>query len=82
MSGILTKLLALAGQVALQQLVHMEVGVVGELKRRNALLEDKRSKKSKVRAASGGEDRSIYNWFLTPSQPRRSYQGDSNIICT
>lgn len=49
MSGMLTKLLALAGQVALQQLVYMEVGVLGELKRRNAMQEDKQSKKSKVR---------------------------------
>ena len=47
-SGMLTKLLALAGQVALQQLVHMEVGVLGELKRRNALQEEARSKKDKV----------------------------------
>ncbi|XP_076451927.1 condensin complex subunit 1-like isoform X3 [Babylonia areolata] len=47
-SGMLTKLLALSGQVALQQLVHMEVGVLGELKRRNALQEDHQSKKNKA----------------------------------
>ena len=47
-SGLLTKLLALAGQVALQQLVYMEVGVLGELKRRSAMQEDRQSKKSKV----------------------------------
>ena len=46
---MLTKLLALAGQVALQQLVYMEVGVLGELKRRSAMQEDRQSKKSKVR---------------------------------
>nr|KAG5706434.1 hypothetical protein BaRGS_032827 [Batillaria attramentaria] len=38
LSGMLTKLLSLAGQVALQQLVYMEVGVLGELKRRLNLL--------------------------------------------
>ncbi|KAL8621609.1 hypothetical protein ACOMHN_036842 [Nucella lapillus] len=56
-SGMLTKLLALSGQVALQQLVHMEVGLLGELKRRNALQEDRQSKKSKAvkRKSSAGE---------------------------
>ena len=49
MSSMLTKLLALAGQVALQQLVYMEVGVLGELKRRSAMQEDRLSKKNKVR---------------------------------
>lgn len=47
-SCLLTRLLSLAGQVALQQLVHMEVTVLGELKRRNTMQEDKQRKKTKV----------------------------------
>lgn len=45
---MLTRLLSFAGQVAIQQLVHLEVNVLGELKRRNILQEDKNCKKKKV----------------------------------
>ncbi|KAK7496786.1 hypothetical protein BaRGS_00011995 [Batillaria attramentaria] len=59
LSGMLTKLLSLAGQVALQQLVYMEVGVLGELKRRNSLQEDKQSKKGKHGAQDSTQGESM-----------------------
>ncbi|CAH1774609.1 unnamed protein product [Owenia fusiformis] len=48
-SGILTRLLSLAGHIALRHLVHLDVAVFGELKRRNAIHEEeKNNKKMKV----------------------------------
>ncbi|PVD36929.1 hypothetical protein C0Q70_03922 [Pomacea canaliculata] len=52
-STMLTRLLSFAGQVAIQQLVHLEVNVLGELKRRNILQEDKNCKKKKNANAQG-----------------------------
>ena len=43
-SGILSRFLALAGQVAFQQLVHLDVMVLGELKRRRNIQEAKKEK--------------------------------------
>ncbi|KAL5015272.1 hypothetical protein ScPMuIL_009542 [Solemya velum] len=44
-SGVLARLFSLAGQVALQQLVHLDLSVFGEMKRRIAKQEEKKNKK-------------------------------------
>ena len=40
-SGVLARLLSLVGHVALRQLVHLDVEVFGEMKRRRAIQEQK-----------------------------------------
>jgi condensin complex subunit 1 len=40
-SGVLARLLSLVGHVALRQLVHLDVAVFGEMKRRRAIQEQK-----------------------------------------
>ncbi|XP_071110071.1 condensin complex subunit 1-like [Haliotis cracherodii] len=44
-SGLLTRLLSLAGHMALKQLVHLDVSVFGEVKRRLAVQEERNNKK-------------------------------------
>ncbi|XP_078617056.1 condensin complex subunit 1-like isoform X2 [Branchiostoma floridae x Branchiostoma japonicum] len=43
-SGVLSRLMALAGHCALRQLVHLDVALTGELKRRRMLQEERTSK--------------------------------------
>eukprot|EP00058_Branchiostoma_floridae_P028443 XP_002613934.1 hypothetical protein BRAFLDRAFT_283981 [Branchiostoma floridae] len=43
-SGVLSRLMALAGHCALRQLVHLDVALTGELKRRRMLQEERNSK--------------------------------------
>lgn len=40
-SGVLARLLSLVGHVALRQLVHLDLSVFGEMKRRRAIQEQK-----------------------------------------
>ena len=43
-AGLLTRLLSLAGHVALRQLVHLDVAVFGEMKRRHTVQQEQTSK--------------------------------------
>ena len=45
-SGVLARLLSLVGHVALRQLVHLDVEVFGEMKRRRAIQEQKSYEKT------------------------------------
>ena len=55
-SGVLTRLLSLAGHVALRQLVHLDNSIFGELKRRRNLQEEQKDKEKK-KGKKGGQDK-------------------------
>ena len=49
-AAILTRLLSLAGHVALRQLVHLDMDVFGEIKRRQAVQEERDEKAKKTQS--------------------------------
>ena len=49
---MLARFLAAAGHIALQQVVHLETSVLGEIKRRERLKEDSKGEKKKRTSAS------------------------------
>lgn len=51
-SFVLARLLAAAGHVALQQVIHLEASVLGEIKRRERLKEDEKGNKKKTTSTS------------------------------
>ncbi|KAK3602734.1 hypothetical protein CHS0354_017179 [Potamilus streckersoni] len=51
-SGLLVRLISIVGHVALKQVIHLDVAVFGELKRRRAFQEDKAKVKDTRRSAS------------------------------
>ena len=54
-SHVLARLLALAGHIALRQVVHLDASVLGEMKRRERVKEDEKGeKKNKDRSSSSG----------------------------
>ena len=46
-SYVLARFLAAAGHIALQQVVHLEASILGEIKRRERLKEDNKGEKKK-----------------------------------
>lgn len=51
-SYVLARFLAAAGHIALQQVIHVEVSVLGEIKRRERLKEDSKGVKKKIVSAT------------------------------
>ena len=51
-SYVLARFLAAAGHIALQQVVHLETSVLGEIKRRERLKEDSKGEKKKRTSTS------------------------------
>ncbi|XP_071502768.1 condensin complex subunit 1-like [Diadema antillarum] len=58
-SGLLCRLMAISGQVALQQLIHLDVMVQCELKRRRNIQEGKKEAAKKEKAKSEGDNTNI-----------------------
>lgn len=59
-SVLLSRFVSLCGDVAVRHLVHLELAVLGELKRRSALVEEAKSKagsKGKGRRGRGQQDK-------------------------
>lgn len=60
-AGILARFLSLSGHVALRHMVHLDVGVLGEIKRRQVIEENDKEKEKQAKKTRGAGSESTVN---------------------
>ncbi|KAJ7379614.1 meiotic chromosome condensation [Desmophyllum pertusum] len=65
-AGILARFLSLSGHVALRHMVHLDVGVLGEIKRRQVIEENDKEKEKQAKKTRGAGSESSINSSKNP----------------
>ena len=60
-AGVLARFLSLSGHVALRHMVHLDVGVLGEIKRRQVIEENEKEKEKQANKRKGPHNESNTN---------------------
>ena len=60
-AGVLARFLSLSGHVALRHMVHLDVGVLGEIKRRQVIEENDKEKEKQAKKTRGAGSESTAN---------------------
>lgn len=60
-AGVLARFLSLSGHVALRHMVHLDVGVLGEIKRRQVIEENDKEKEKQAKKTRGPGSESTAN---------------------